>query len=301
MRFWRKGRCPSCRRTVLISTELPFRLIPWIGRRPLLAGPLTELREDRIYALEDGNVRIDKGMVMIEPVVTVGNVDYETGNLEFVGSIIIKGSVADGFSVKASGDIQIGKSVGRVLIDSGRNVILQAGINGDREGRVKAGGDVYARFVESSLIECSGSLIVTGSILHTTLKVSGNLLLEGGRNEILGGLGIVRGWVKCRKIGSLYETKTNLIVGVEPTELEDFLESLKSLDDLRDQLDKLDKRIRYNAKKLGQPGAQRDLLLQQQFLQKEEGAITRRIEELFQADSADPENSAARPGQFCSG
>ena len=49
-------------------------------------------------------------------------------------------------------------------------------------------------------------------------------LLDGGRSEILGGLGIIKGWVKCRKIGSLYETKTNLIVGIEPSELEEYLE-----------------------------------------------------------------------------
>ena len=184
---------------------------------PLVPGDMTELRDDGIYALEDGNVRLDRDAVVIEPVITVNNVDYGTGNLDFDGSIIVKGTVADGFHVKASGDIQIGKSVGRILIESGRNVILQAGINGDKEGKVKAAGDIYIRFAESAFIESSGSLIVSGAILHSTVKVSGNLLLEGGRGEILGGLAIVQGWVKCRKIGSLYETRTNLIVGVEPS------------------------------------------------------------------------------------
>ena len=56
---------------------------PMDREEPLLPGALTELRGDKIYALEDGNVRIDKGRVVIEPVVTVGSVGYETGNLDF--------------------------------------------------------------------------------------------------------------------------------------------------------------------------------------------------------------------------
>ncbi len=246
---------------------------------PLVSGEMTELRDEGIYALEDGNVRLDRGAVVIEPVVTVNNVDYETGNLDFEGSIIVKGTVADGFHIKASGDIQIGKSVGRVLIESGRNVILQAGINGDKEGKVKADGDIYTRFAESAFLESTGSLIVTGAILHSTIKVSGHLLLEGGRGEILGGLAIVRGWVKCRKIGSLYETKTNLIVGVEPHELEEFLDLLKELDDLRDQQDNIDKQIRYYNKKRNQNGSVPKLSIHIQILEKELKVISSRIEE----------------------
>jgi len=252
---------------------------PMDQEEAMLAGELTELRDRGIFALEDGNVRLDKGMVMIEPIVTVQNVDYETGNLEFEGSIIIKGTIADGFSVKASGDVQIAKSVGRVLVEAGRNVILEAGINGDKEGKVIAGCDIYARFVESAFLVAKGSLIVTAAILHTTMKVSGNLLLEGGRSEILGGLGIIRGWVKCRVIGSLYETKTNLIVGVEPSELEEFLDLLKELEELRDQQDDLDKRIRYINKKVLQPAAAPELTLQKTIMEREENVITLRIEE----------------------
>ncbi len=213
------------------------------------AGKGTEYRDGAIYALEDGNARLEKGAVIIEPVVTVNNVDYETGNLDFDGSVIVKGAVADGFSVRVSGDVQVTKSVGRVHIEAGRNVILQSGINGDKEGKITAGGDIYARFVESSLLNSAGSLIVTGSILHSTLNISGHLLLEGGRCEILGGLAIVKGWVKCRKIGSLYETKTNLIVGVEPEELEQFLDHLKKMEQLRDRQDNLDRQIQYYSKK----------------------------------------------------
>ena len=260
-------------------TGVPVPARPMDEEEPLLAGENTELRDERIYAAEEGNARLENGAVVIEPVVTVNNVDYETGNLVFRGSVIINGAIADGFSVKVSGDVQIGKSVGRVLVETGRNVILQAGINGDKEGKIIAGEDIYARFVESSYLETRGNLIVTGSILHSTLKISGHLLLEGGRSEILGGLAIVKGWVKCRKIGSLYETKTNLIVGVEPVDLEEFLDLLKETDQLRDQQDNLDRQIHYFTKKASMPDAPGDVMTQIRVLEKEEHAVSVKIRE----------------------
>jgi len=257
----------------------PVAANPMDEEQPLVGGDLTELRDGGLYALADGNARVDQGVILIEPVVTVNNVDYETGNLDFDGSVIIKGTVADGFHVKATGDIQAGKSVGRVRLEAGRNLVLQAGINGDREGYVLAGGDLYAKFIESSLVETAGSVIVTGSILHTTMNVSGHLLLKGGRSEILGGLAVIREWVKCRKIGSLYETKTNLIVGVKPEELEEFFDLLKEANQLREDLDNLDKRISHAAKQANRPGAPPHHLRMKIQLEKQARDVNSMIED----------------------
>ncbi len=221
----------------------------------LKAGENTELRDGRIIALESGNVRLDKGAVIIEPVVTVNNVDYTTGNLTFQGSVIVRGHVADGFSIKASGDIQIGKSVGRVSLSAGRNILLQSGINGDKDGSLDVMGDLYARFIESSFAMVKGSVYVSGSLLNSTVKISGDLLLEGGRCEIVGGLTVVRGWIKCRKIGSLYEAKTNVVAGVEPEELDVFFKLLKDIEKLREEQDTMDKQVRHYVKVCSTPGA----------------------------------------------
>ncbi|MDA3955429.1 DUF342 domain-containing protein [Oceanispirochaeta sp.] len=214
----------------------------------LNAGDLTEIREDKIYALESGNVRIDKNAVILEPVVTVNDVDYNTGNLVFQGSVIVKGHVADGFSIIASGDIQIGKSVGRVHLETGRNLLLQSGINGDKEGHLDVKGDLYARFIESSFVHAKGSVFVSGALLNSTVKIGGDLMMEGGRCEIVGGLTVAKGWVKCRKIGSLYEAKTNVVVGVEPEELDVFFKILKDIQSLREDQDHMDKQVRHFSK-----------------------------------------------------
>lgn len=221
----------------------------------LNAGENTEIKGKQIVALVAGNVRQDKGAVIVEPVVTVNNVDYETGNLSFEGSIIVKGHVADGFSIKASGDIQITKSVGRVTVEAGRNLILQSGINGDKEGHLGVQGDLYARFIESSFVQVKGSAFVSGALLNSTVKIGGDLLLEGGRCEIVGGLTVVKDWIKCRKIGSLYEAKTNVVTGVAPEELDVFFDTLKELDKQRKIQNELDKQLAYYTKQCSIPGA----------------------------------------------
>jgi len=228
---------------------------PADGDEQLIAGELTEIRDGKIYALESGNVRLEKNSVIIEPVVTVNNVDYETGNLTFQGSVIVRGHVADGFSIKASGDIQIGKSVGRVNLSAGRNLLLQSGINGDKDGHLEVMGDLYARFIESCFVLVKGSAFVSGALLNSTVKISGDLLLEGGRCEIVGGLTVVRGWVKCRKIGSLYEAKTNVVAGVEPEELDVFFKLLKDIEKMREEQDNMDKQVRYYVKLCHSPDA----------------------------------------------
>ncbi len=231
----------------------------------LKAGNRTEIKGNGIYALENGNVRLERGAVIIEPVVTVNNVDYKTGNLAFQGSVIVKGYVADGFQILASGDIQIGKSVGRVRLEAGRNLLLQSGINGDKEGHIEVGGDLFARFIESTFIRSRGSVFVSGSILKSTVKIDKDLFLEGGRGEIVGGLIVAGGWIKCRKIGSFYETKTNVIAGVLPEELDNFFDSLKEMDELRLHLDNLDRQLHHFQKLCSQSGAD-----EQTWQQKEE-------------------------------
>lgn len=206
-------------------------------------GKNAHIENDKIIADLKGNVIIDRGKVEVEEVVSVNNVDYETGNIDFDGSVDIKGTIADGFSVKATGDIQIGKCIGRAHVQSGRNVILKAGINGDKEGRIKCDGNILAKFIESSFVSCGGDLIVEEAVMNSQVDIAGNFILSGKRAELIGGLSIVGGIIHCKKIGNLYDAKTNLIIGVQPLLIEKFFSAQKCLEGLRTKLDKMDEQL----------------------------------------------------------
>ena len=180
------------------------------------AGTGAVLSEDNkeITAAIDGNARLENGNVIVEPLISVENIDYSNGNIDFNGSVDISGRVADGFNVKARGDIQIGKSISRVNITSGGDIILKAGISGNDEGIIVCGGDLYARYIESANILCSGNIYVEEAIMHSSVKAGGDIILSGKRAEIFGGRIYASGSVRCKKLGSINEPVTELFLGL---------------------------------------------------------------------------------------
>ena len=209
----------------------------------LKCGNNTHIEGNKIISDIKGNVILVDEAVEVEEVVSVNNVDYETGNIDFEGSIDIKGTIADGFSVKATGDIQVGKCIGRATVSSERNVILKAGINGDKEGKIDCRGNLLTKYVEGSTISCGGDLFLEEALMNSQVDVVGNLILSGRRAELIGGFSIVGGIIHCKKIGNLYDAKTHLIIGIKPELIENFFKSQKRLEVLRTRLDKLDEQL----------------------------------------------------------
>jgi len=247
----------------------------------LAGGDGTVLKEGKLLAARDGNARLEKGLVIVEPVVVVRNVDYETGNLDFDGSVIVKGTVADGFSVIASGDLEIEKCVGRVTLRAGRNILLKQGINGDQGAEVRAGGTLTAKYGEGSRLCTGGDLIIREALMHCALMVKGNLLLSGGRAELLGGTAVVRGSLLCRKLGGIYEPATSVYIGIDPDDLEAYRNLLTSLEVKRGHLDELDRKIGLLRKGGDMDRDRKDMVLQaEKQLEEEAGLLNGEIQDL---------------------
>lgn len=206
----------------------------------LKAGENAVLDGEKIFAQIKGNVILKDDAVEVEELVTVENIDYETGNIDFDGSVEVKGTIADGFTLKATGDIQIGKGIGRSFIESGRSVVLKSGVNGDREGKITCGGNLLSRYIESCTISCRGDLLVEEVIMNSQIDTGGSLILTGNRAELIGGFSIIAKNLQCRKIGNLYDARTIVMLGVEPELIENFYSLKKTLDNLREKIDKLD-------------------------------------------------------------
>ena len=212
---------------------------------PITAGEGVLEIEGGLEAAVDGNVRLVDGVVFIEPSVTVDNVDYSTGNIDFDGSVSIEGTVADGFAVKASGDIQVGKTVGRARLETGRNLVLQAGIVGDGEGTCIVKENLFAKFLESAVVKVNGDLFVSEAILHSNIEVDGSLFLTEGRGEMTGGVAAVGGNMECKRIGSLYAGSTKLYIGCPPDALNAYQELGGEMKKIRDERDELERQLDY--------------------------------------------------------
>ena len=192
-----------------------------------------------IIALIDGNAFLEENRVCVEPLVRVDRVDYETGNIHFDGSVIVKGRIADGFTIEAGGSVEIGECVGRALVSAGRDVLLKGGMNGDGEGTIKATGSITSKYIENARISCGRDLLVQELLLNSDFVVGANLVLRGRRGELLGGSGVVGGNLWCKQLGSQAEVQTRVSVGIQPAVLQEFVNLKMAVEEKSLELDKV--------------------------------------------------------------
>jgi len=199
-----------------------------------------------ISKIEGRPVLESNGKIRVDEVVYLKNIDYSTGNVDFPGSVIVEESVADGFKLHASGSIILQSSVGVCDISAGKDVILSAGFMGRGEGKIISGGDVYARFVEQGTIIAQGSIFISEATLHSKLVAGGSIVVKGGRGDITGGELSAGKYIHCNKLGGAGETRTVLVVGIDPSvrnAIEEIRASLKeketTLEKIRISLNRL--------------------------------------------------------------
>jgi uncharacterized protein len=211
----------------------------------LKAGKNTSLNDDRtrLVATVDGNVKQMKDEVMVEPLIVVSAVNYETGNIRFDGSVVIEGSVADGFVVEAGGDIEVGKGVGRATLKAGGTILLKTGINGNDESFVECGGNLLARYIESSTVTCRGNVLVEEAIMHSRITVWNHCVLSGRRAEFIGGELLAGGSLWCRKLGNFNEAATRIALGVSPNRMLSYRSAQQNLETSRRELDRTEEQL----------------------------------------------------------
>jgi len=193
----------------------------------------------------DGNVRLLQDSIAMENSIQIESVDYSVGNIDFDGSVVITGKVADGFTVRASGDLHVQKTVGRAYLEAGRDLVISGGLVGDGEGSCKVGGNLFVGFLENSIVEVEGNLLVTEAILHSRIEVGGSVYLNQGRGEIIGGVAIVGGGISCRRIGGSRAGLTRIYAGCSPRQLKAFQVQGAELKALQEEVDDLNRQINF--------------------------------------------------------
>ena len=183
-------------------------------------GKNVELDKDgvTVIASEAGRVHYDDQRINVEPVLELESVGIKTGNIDFLGSVIVKGNVDDGYEIKATGDIEISGTVGKSFIKSERgNIIVSAGIFGHDEGEVHCGKSLWAKFIQSAKVEVEEFCIVTDSIMNSEVSAMKRIVLNGKKAQITGGHLFATEEIAARNIGSPGGgTETILEVGFDP-------------------------------------------------------------------------------------
>lgn len=209
-------------------------------------GKNVELSEDntRILATAKGHVVLAGNKLSVSNVYEIGgDVDFNTGNIEFNGTVVVKGSVREGFKVVADGDVEVMNTIADGVVECTGSLKVKNGIVGRTKSRIKAGGSVITRFIENSTVEAGADIIVGEAIMHSKVS-AGKTVVVGGKGVIVGGVIRAGEEISCKIIGSPLATATDLETGINPV-LRQELNQLVNLKQAKEQdFEKADKAVK---------------------------------------------------------
>lgn len=151
--------------------------------QPVLpAGPNTAPAKDnprQLVATCNGYVFLHEGRIHVKKVLNVrGDVDFHTGNIFFVGDIVVHGDVRSGFELQGRNLLVKGAIEGAEVQADG-SLVGQSGVKGQGECGLTAAKSVRLPFVEQALIVAGESVLVEGPALHTDIYAGGQVAVRG--------------------------------------------------------------------------------------------------------------------------
>ncbi len=221
-------------------------LLPRQGKDVMLAaGKNVELINDGLVAVAtaNGHVLLSGNKISVSNVLEIkGDVDFSTGNIDFNGSVVVKGSVNDGFTVKADGDIEIQGSISGGFIHCGGNLKVKNGVVGRNKGMIVCRGSVYTQFIENASVTSGQDIVVGEAIMHSNAS-AGKTVTVGGKGVIVGGVVRAGEEIQAKIAGSNLATATDLEAGINPHLRLEYAKSKTEMVAKETELDKTNKAL----------------------------------------------------------
>ena len=223
---------------------------------PAKDGKPKELKHGKGTILSDGNTSLiaEKsgqavyigGKLHVEEIFTVpGNVGLDSGNIMFLGSVVVLGSVLDNMEVTAAGSIQVGGSVQKAQIEAESDVIIRGGVQGRDKAKIEStNGSVFAKFIQNTKIVAEKDVIVSEAIIHSQIQAAGKVVCNGRRAQVVGGEVLAGSEVRAKQLGAQASTPTSVVVGMNPKIIQQQRDIAHLAKDVADQLKKTEQNIR---------------------------------------------------------
>lgn len=206
-------------------------------------GRNTEISEDgsKLLASRAGRVEFSGRSFNIKYSMDIsGNVDYSTGNINFLGDVHIGGDVRSGFTVRSVGNITVEGVVEASNVEAGGDLKVSKGIMGDTHTIIRSHHNIYAKYLENSIIHVRENLYAD-SLVNCEVYCDGEVQIRSGRGTIIGGeIRAARG-VSAKIIGSKSESPTAVFLGGHPCidfEYDLILEKIKDMENELEQLER---------------------------------------------------------------
>ncbi len=202
-------------------------------------GSGVKLSDDKLtmYAGISGNLRWNNTHFVVDKDVTIsGDLDVSVGNLDFIGDIIIKGNVEEGYRIRSGGNVTVFGTVTSADIHAAKDISVRMGVVGSK----LEGYNISASFFESSEVIAEGNLTAQ-NFIGCQVTCGGKLMASGGKAAIIGGKYTCLSNIEANVIGSDTYIRTLLVLGNTAVLAEERIELLKKIDEFSNQIDKLEK------------------------------------------------------------
>ncbi len=230
--------------TTVFGTPIPAKP----GKPPILpVGKNVTYNEEKteLYAAIDGNLLYRNNQLHVDSVFQVnGDVDLSTGNIDFIGSVTVKGNIREGFSVKAKGDVNVLGMIEAANVSADGNIVVRGGIFGGNKGEVQCKGEIKCKYVENALIRCKGN-ITTEYMMNSNVMCEGEIILVGNRALMAGGSYVVLKKIQAKSIGTATGANTTIQLGSYGSVLEEKRHLIQKMEELEANETKLAQIVAY--------------------------------------------------------
>ncbi len=182
-----------------------------------------------IFSNVTGHVTLKGGKVFVSNVYEVpADVDSSTGDIEYDGSVHVRGTVRGGFSISAKENIVVEGAVEDAMLIAGGDIIVKRGMAGMQRGFMEAAGNVICKYIENGKVY-AGGYVETGSIIYSEVGAGSDVIVADKKGFINGGVIRAAGKVEANIIGSAMGSKTIIEVGMNPEHKERYNFILKQI------------------------------------------------------------------------
>lgn len=179
------------------------------------AGANVTEKEAVFFAEKEGMVRVDAGKVVVDEIYVVENgVNFDVGNIDFPGSVIVRGGVLDLFEIKAGGSVQVEGLVEAAKIIAKSDVEIKGGVEGKKKGLIACEGSFTAKFLVNAEVRSQKDVCVETQIITSKVEAIGAVKAPEG--AIAGGEVSALGGVDAGTLGSESGVATTVTAGVNP-------------------------------------------------------------------------------------
>ena len=225
------------------------------------SGTIQDNEKTRIYAADDGNLRWEKDRFIVDTIVTIsGSVDASTGNIDFVGDIVVKGGVLEVYRVRGK-NVTIKENVTNATVEATESIVINSGAV---YSKLSCDGNIKMSFAENCTIFSKGNL-ESKSLINCNVLCESEVLVIGGKGIIVGGECVAYHNITANQIGSESYTKTTINLGNTAS----LMKSHKELNDNFKTLNENYKKLKNLYEKLNHLRNERPLTPQQEHARKQ--------------------------------